>query len=226
MITMLLVEDDQSLGSTLRSRLAKEQFNVLWAQSCASAAEYFSSEQIDIAIFDVNLPDGDGFTLARNLRSTHKKEIPFIFLTAMNSAEYRLEGYEIGAEEFIPKPFHYKELLLRVQRVAEKYSIGAAIDSGGLVFHPDSYRVELSSGKTVTLQRRDFEILQLLVTNSPRAITREEIMQSAWQDNASANARSVDNSIVRLRSLLGGSGKEVIRSVRGVGYQWDGSEGR
>ncbi|HEX4924864.1 MAG TPA: response regulator, partial [Bdellovibrionales bacterium] len=114
---LLLVEDDPSLGATLQERLEKEGYSVAWAQSRAEAESAFARKPPDLVILDVGLPDGSGFDLAKLIKK--KSVVPFIFVTAMTTAEYRLEGFEIGAEEYIPKPFHLKELLLRVKHVLD-----------------------------------------------------------------------------------------------------------
>src|SRR5689334_221910 len=112
---LLLVEDDSSLGATLQERLEKEGYSVDWATTQNEAISFLKSRAPDLVILDVGLPDGSGFDLAKKIKS--ESLVPFIFVTAMTNAEYRLEGYEIGAEEYIPKPFHLKELLIRVKHV-------------------------------------------------------------------------------------------------------------
>jgi len=115
MKTILLVEDDRSLGATLQARLSREGYQVSWVETKQRALTKVEDAFWDLIILDVGLPDGSGFELARELKAN--RSFPIMFMTALGSAEKRLEGFEIGAEEFIPKPFHLRELLLRVKHV-------------------------------------------------------------------------------------------------------------
>ena len=115
MARVLLVEDDASLGRTLAERLERDRLVVQWVQSIGEASEQLRSGAWDLAIVDVRLPDGSGFGLARQIKRT--TTIPVMFMTALNSAENRLEGFELGADEYLPKPFHLKEFMLRVRHV-------------------------------------------------------------------------------------------------------------
>src|SRR5215472_15772146 len=109
---LLLVEDDRSLGATLHERLLREKYEVAWVETKQSALGKLNEGLWDLVILDIGLPDGSGFELARHIKSN--ATMPIMFMTALSTAEHRLEGFEIGAEEFIPKPFHLRELLLRV----------------------------------------------------------------------------------------------------------------
>src|SRR5689334_20091462 len=108
MTRILLVEDDKSLGATLRERLSKEGYEVIWTETKKDSLAAHRQNPFDLYIFDVGLPDGTGFELAREVKDGGNR--PFLFLTAQSDAESRLEGYELGAEEYIPKPFHLREL--------------------------------------------------------------------------------------------------------------------
>src|SRR6187401_1192975 len=112
---VLLVEDDDSLGRTLLERLEKDQIDVTWAKTIAEAEASLARGGWDLTIVDVKLPDGSGFGLARHIKRTSLT--PVMFMTALNSAENRLEGFEIGADEYLPKPFHLKEFMIRVRNV-------------------------------------------------------------------------------------------------------------
>jgi DNA-binding response OmpR family regulator len=217
---LLLVEDDPSLGETLLERLRKEGYHVVWSSSLAEARTQVAGLAFDLIILDVTLPDGSGFTFAREVK--RDKPTPFIFVTAMNSAEHRLEGYEIGAEEFIPKPFHLKELLLRVRHVLDTHPPvdGTQIRLGDVVIDFDLRAVLSGKGEKEFLATRDFQLLRLLIESAPQVVSRDEILDQVWGEDRFPSQRTVDNSIVRLRQVLGDSGGKVIRSVRGVGYQW------
>src|SRR5262245_22993155 len=124
---VLLVEDDRSLGRTLADRLEKERLDVVWARSIGEAQAQLGASW-DLAILDVMLPDGSGFDLARQIKRT--TVTPVMFMTALNSAENRLEGFEIGGDEYLPKPFHMKEFVLRVQHVLATQRVPEVVRSG------------------------------------------------------------------------------------------------
>lgn len=219
---LLLVEDDSSLGETLKERLEKEGYSVDWVDTQAGAHRAIRGALFDLIILDVGLPDGSGFELARLAREF--RETPFIFVTAMNSAEHRLEGYEIGAEEYIPKPFHLKELLLRVKRVLSTHpgALSQEIKAGDRVIDLCAQAILGPGGEREFLASRDFQLLRCLIQASPRAVSRDEILDQIWGEDRFPNHRTIDNAIVRLRQSLGEAGTSLIRSVRGVGYQWVG----
>src|SRR5262249_45110867 len=118
---LLLVEDDRSLGATLHERLLREKYDGAWVETRQRALAKLEEGIWDLVILDIGLPDGSGFELARHVKE--KKKLPIMFMTALSTAEHRLEGFEIGAEEFIPKPFHLRELLLRVEHVLEMHPV-------------------------------------------------------------------------------------------------------
>src|SRR6266581_125413 len=134
---LLLVEDDRSLGATLNERLLREKYQVAWVETKQRALKKLSEGLWDLVILDIGLPDGSGFELARQIKGS--TSLPIMFMTALSTAEHRLEGFEIGAEEFIPKPFHLQELLLRVKHVLEN--------------HPMLHRVSCR-GRTIDLDNR------------------------------------------------------------------------
>jgi two-component system phosphate regulon response regulator PhoB len=217
---LLLVEDDLLLGETLHERLVKEGYDVHWVQSQSDGeAAIVSGKTFDMVLLDVGLPDGSGFDLARKIRA--RTQMPIVFMTAMNTAEHRLEGYEIGAEEFIPKPFHLKELLLRIRHVLENHAASHAIHVGGRTIDFDAQAIVAADGEREFLAARDFQLLKLLVDSAPSVVSRDEILDQLFGEDRFPNHRTVDNAVVRLRQALGGG--DTIRSVRGVGYQWVGA---
>jgi two-component system, OmpR family, phosphate regulon response regulator PhoB len=211
---LLLVEDDPTLGVTLKERLTNEGYQVQWASTAAAARSAFAERtDWDLVLFDVGLPDGSGFELA----SEWKTKIPFLFVTALSDAEHRLQGFELGAEEYIPKPFHLKELLLRVRHVLENHSVKRTlrVDTSEIDFTAMTLRDH--TGETQRPAAKDFQLLELLIDRAPRVLSRDEILDAVWGKDHLGNARTVDNAIVRLRAYFKNS---PIRSVRGIGYQW------
>jgi DNA-binding response OmpR family regulator len=221
MTRVLLIEDDASLGRTLAERLEREQVTVKWVRTVAEARAELSAEAWNLAIVDVTLPDGSGFGLARLIRKG--TTTPIMFMTALNSAESRLEGFEIGAEEYLPKPFHLKEFIIRVRLLLARQRPPDPLRVGGFLLDFDAMSVESPDGERVFLQVRDNRVLRLLVDSAPRVVNRSEILDRVWGEDHFPTPRAVDNAIVRLRQALRDDEGQLIRSVRGVGYQWAGS---
>lgn len=215
---ILLVEDDDSLGSSLKERLSKD-YQVDWANSFQNAWEIFhKNKEIDLVILDVGLPDGNGFDLAQKFKKV--RETLFIFLTAQADPESRLLGFEIGAEEYIPKPFHLKELLIRVKHVLDLHTVSKELHLKECSINFTDLSVKHKDGRIEYPSVTDMKILQLLIDNSPQILSRDEIINAVWGIDKMPSHRTIDNTIVRLRQLLGSDGEDFIRSVRGIGYQW------
>lgn len=216
---ILLVEDDVSLGETLKDRLSKE-YEVFWAQTYHAAKYILGNEpNLDLVILDVGLPDGTGFDVAELIRAQSLHPL-FIFLTAQADAEARLKGFELGAEEFIPKPFHLKELLIRVKHVLELHAPLSEIQVEGTMINFTTMSIKKANGPIEYPPLTDLKILQLLIERAPRVVSRDEIINEVWGPDKNPSHRTIDNTIVRLRQLIGENGENYIRSVRGVGYQW------
>lgn len=222
MSKLLLVEDDLSLGSTLKERLEREGYSVVWAQTLAAAEKAFRTEPTDLVILDVGLPDGSGFDFATKVRQ--ESFTPFLFVTAQAGAPERLRGFELGAEEFIPKPFHLKEMLLRVRHVLDNHAMQRRVSCGDRTIDFERMAIVID-GKPETLPFKDFKILRHLISVSPRVVSRDEILNAVWGEESFPSNRTIDNIVVRLRQLLDDDGTKYIQSVRGVGYQWIGKKG-
>jgi DNA-binding response OmpR family regulator len=217
---LLLVEDDRSLGATLHERLLRESYDVAWVETKQRALKKLDEGLWDLIILDIGLPDGSGFELARYIKES--TSVPIMFMTALSTAEHRLEGFEIGAEEFVPKPFHLRELLLRVKHVLERHPVRRRVSCNGRLIELENRAIVQPDGRREHPAARDFDLLQLLVTSSPGVISRNQILDVLWGEDKFLNQRTIDNMIVRLRQSLGDTNSTFIRSVRGVGYQWCG----
>jgi two-component system phosphate regulon response regulator PhoB len=219
MKSLLLLEDDKSLGETLFERLSKD-YKVYWVQTISEAQTLFNSKtDLDLLILDLSLPDGSGF----NFASWAKQQKPltaFIFLTAQGDAESRLKGYELGAAEFIPKPFHLKELLIRVKHVLDSHTEVNEIVLEACTINFTTMSISQKDGRVDYPALSDMKLLQFLVEQSPRPVSRDEILDYVWGVDKNPNHRTVDNSIVRLKKSLGPEADKKLRSVRGLGYQW------
>lgn len=215
---VLLVEDDPTLGGSLHQRLSQD-YEVSWARSVQESRQYLSQGRWDLAILDIGLPDGDGFEVAQLIRE--KEGCHFIFLTAQSDAQSRLRGFEMGAHEFIPKPFYLKELLMRVEHVLDTHVAKKTLSLHEFEVDLVELSVRRIDGRIEYPPVTDMKILKFLIEQAPRVVSRDEILDAVWGADKTPNHRSIDNAVVRLRQVLGVDG-ERIRSVRGVGYQWQG----
>ncbi|MCX7997952.1 MAG: response regulator transcription factor [Leptospiraceae bacterium] len=223
-IQILLVEDDKTLGLTLSERLNKEGYSIQLARTIREARLSFEANKYDLVILDIGLPDGDGFEFAKTYLQ-NKTSPPFLFLTALSGAEERLKGFELGADEFIPKPFHLKELLLRVRHVLKEHKREEEEDlkefrfQGYEIFF-DRYEIKTPQKKIISITKKECEVLKFLIQNRNVAISRDRILDKVWGEDKFPTNRTVDNCIVKLRQVFGDKGNQVIQSVRGVGYKW------
>ncbi len=225
--TLLLVEDDANVARTLSELLAAEGFAVTHAASVAAARAALARQHYAAAVLDVGLPDGDGFEVGRHLREV-SPATAMLFLTAWGSPEDRIRGLELGADDYMTKPFAFRELLLRIhnmlKRAGEIAAPGAAA-SGPVrigVARVDFERFTAdSSGTLHRLTHKECAVLRLLLERAGRAVTRDEILARAWAPDEFPTERTVDNFILRLRKLVerDPANPQTIRSIRGVGYQ-------
>ena len=220
MSQVLLVEDDQALGETLKERLELEGHQAVWVEGIDEATRLLDSEIFDLAVLDIGIVGGSGLDLATEIKTRYN--VPFIFVTAQTSAEVRLKGYELGAEEFIPKPFHLKEFLIRVRHVLKNHSRPKVIDLGGATLHSETMSIESVQGKMMALTKTEYGVLSLLVRRSPAVVSRDDISDEVWGDESDPSPRTIDNVVAKLRSILASPISDKLQSVRGVGYQWKG----
>jgi two-component system, OmpR family, phosphate regulon response regulator PhoB len=214
---ILLVEDDLTLGDILKSQLLS-LYLVDWAPTQKVALEFLKQQMYDLLILDVGLPDGDGFAIADSLKGPVRPI--FLFLTAQGDPETRLKGYEMGAKEFIPKPFHLKEVMIRVKHVLDAHVTTQKIVLENCSIDLQSYAVHLKNGNIEYPPIKDMMILKLLIENTPKVISRDEIINRVWGQDKDLSPRTIDNAVARLRSAISDGDEKYIRSVRGVGYQW------
>lgn len=217
---ILVVEDDVTLGAILKERLLSD-YDVDWAQSEAQALTQLKNKLFDLLILDVGLPDGNGFSIAEFVNKQNAVNKPaFIFLTAQGDPETRLQGYEIGAEEFIPKPFHLKELLIRVEHVLKSHVPVQKIELQNCSIDLQALAVHSKNGHIEYPPVKDMKILKLLIEESPKVVSRDQMINEVWGEEKDLSPRTIDNAIARLRSVISDQDEKFIRSVRGVGYQW------
>ena len=225
--TLLLVEDDLNVARTLATRLGAEGFNVTHAASVSAAREALEKQQYAAAVLDVGLPDGNGFEVARHLREVSPRTA-MLFLTAYGTPEDRIHGLELGADDYMTKPFAFRELLLRVHNMLKRagdIAQRSAKDAGPVrigIALVDFARFTAESGGTLhRLTHKECAVLKLLVEQSGKAVSRDEILGRAWAPDEFPTERTVDNFILRLRKLVerDPANPATILSIRGVGYQ-------
>jgi len=223
---ILLVEDEKNVGSTLKERLEREGFEVTWAESVQAAKLSIGQKSFHLALMDVGLPDGTGLDVAAHIRAT-SPSTAIIFLSAFGGPDDRVKGLELGAEDYIVKPFHFKELVLRVRNGLKRADLLMVSDSGNNGVQLGKALVSLtrfeliSDGVRHSLTHKEAAVLGLLIQKQGDVVSREEILSKGWSDSEFPTTRTVDNFILRLRKWLEPNPDvpEVIRSIRGVGYQ-------
>ncbi len=221
---ILIVEDNPALGQTLLDFLDDLNFAPYWADSSIKAEALFYKEHPSIILMDIGLPDGNGLELAKQWRM-ERQDFVLLFISAWNDPETRLEGLELGAEDYITKPFALKELELRLKRILrfqkQQLELADEIKIGPLTIWFKKYQVQNAQGKIISLSQKECQILELLYRNKEQVIEREEIILQVWGDGAYTSARTVDNYIVNLRKWCDSDPNKnlQITSVRGVGYK-------
>jgi len=223
---ILIVEDERNLAETLAERLSGSGYAVERAETVARALEAVQRQAPDLVLLDVGLPDGDGFSLARELR-TRVPGAAIVFLTAQANPEDRVRGLEIGADDYVPKPFHFRELLLRVQNCLKRAQrltqqageMRGPVTIGRARVDFERFAAEVE-GRWQPLTHKECAVLRLLASRAGKAVSRDEILDAAWSPDEFPTSRTVDNFIVRLRKLVETNAAEprLIRSIRGVGY--------
>lgn len=225
MIHLLLLEDEVNVGSTVKDRLQIEGYHVHWAQSIAEAKTILQTQSIAMALLDVQLPDGSGFDLGRLIRQKHP-DVVMVFLTAAGTTEDRIHGLELGAEDYIVKPFHFKELLLRIQNARKRLQFiqesapqVGEIKIGRSVIHFKQYEI-ISDGEKFNLSHKECALLKLLYEKRGEVVSRDEILNVVWSEDEYPTPRTIDNFVLKLRKWIEPDPNEptLIRSVRGVGY--------
>ena len=221
---ILIVEDEKNLGITLQEYLATLGHKCELAPTAKDARELFSVFSPDIVLMDIGLPDDSGLNVAREFREL-RKDFVLLFLSAQNDPETRVEGLEIGAEDYITKPFALKELVLRLNRILEnkesKKEIPDELIFGDLRIWFKSFEVQNAQGKVQSISQKECSILQLLLEKSNEAISREQIIDRVWGEDKFPSNRTVDNYIVSLRKWCDTSIDKIIeiKSIRGIGYK-------
>lgn len=222
---VLIVEDEAALASVLADNLEAEGHEVQHASDGRAGAAAWRDEKPDLVVLDVMLPHKDGYTLCRERRAAGD-HTPVLFLSAKGRPEERVEGLEAGGDDYLAKPFHLPEFLLRVQRLLDRSGALKAADSrlvfGSNVVDLRSWTARTASGKEVILSEREIGILSLLARRAGEVVSRDEILDEVWGVGKYPSSRTVDNFVVRLRRHFepDPGNPMFFHTVWGVGYRF------
>jgi DNA-binding response OmpR family regulator len=217
---VLVVEDDEAIAGLLDMYLRREGFRPLIADTGARALELVAQHDPVLAVLDVGLPDIDGFELCRRLRE--RSDVPVLFLTARDDEVDRIAGFDVGADDYVVKPFSPKEVVARVQAILrrarpERPNAVIALEHG-IAVDPDR-REATVAGEPVALATREFELLAFLARNRGLAMTRQQLLDGAWGIGFDGDERTVDVHVRQLRRKLGAG--LALSTVWGIGYRLD-----
>lgn len=221
-IRVLLAEDDENLGSLLQEYLVAKNYETDWVTNGERAFRYFEQYHYDICIFDVMMPIKDGFTLASEIRILNNT-IPIIFLTAKSLKDDVLEGFSVGADDYITKPFSMEELLFRLEAILRRTKGNKGADQTEWTigkFSFDAKKQELKDGGNIQkLTTKEADLLKLLCNNINEVLERNFALKAIWIDDNYFNARSMDVYITKLRKYLKSDPSVQIINVHGKGYK-------
>jgi DNA-binding response OmpR family regulator len=219
-VKILIVEDQPRLAQLLRQGLAERAYTVSCADSCHAARDALCDAAYDLIILDLGLPDGDGLDLLREWRRNGFKE-PVLILSARDSVQDRVKGLDLGADDYLPKPFSFEELLARVRSQLRRHSEvkDTVIEYRGIRLDLLNQTAHLH-GQSVDLTRREFALLEIFMQNPGRILARTLISEKIWASNYDVDTNLLDVYMSRLRAKLEKSqDKPFFKTVRGVGYQ-------
>ncbi|HZT38740.1 MAG TPA: response regulator transcription factor [Bryobacteraceae bacterium] len=219
-----LIEDDADLFALLKYNLEKEGFALVGSQTGRGAVEFCRRERPDLILLDIMLPDSDGLDICKGIRSNPElAHIPVIFLTARASETDRIVGLELGANDYIVKPFFIRELIARVKiQFRGSTPPPRTLRAGGLELDRSACRVRLN-GEEISLTATEFRLLEFLMARPGVVFSREQLLDSVWGHDRAVTDRTVDVYILRLRQKIeaDAANPAYIRSVRGFGYSFD-----
>lgn len=220
-IKILVVDDESRMRKLVRDFLTREGYEVLEAGDGLEALDiFYEDKDIALLILDVMMPKMDGWGVCREIR--HTSQVPIIMLTARSEERDELQGFEMGVDEYISKPFSPKILVARVEAVLRRSkAIGTeeAIDAGGIVIDKAAHQVTID-GENVELSYKEFELLAYFLENQGIALSREKILNNVWNYDYFGDARTIDTHVKKLRSKMGEKGN-YIKTIWGMGYKFE-----
>ncbi len=220
-IKILVVDDESRMRKLVRDFLEREGFWVLEAGDGMEAMDlFYQDKEIALMILDVMMPKMDGWQVCREVRQT--SGIPIIMLTARSEERDELQGFELGVDEYISKPFSPKILVARVTAILRRshaLDAGQTVDAGGISIDKAAHQVKID-GKEIELSYKEFELLSYFIENQGIALSREKILNNVWNYDYFGDARTIDTHVKKLRSKLGEKGN-YIRTIWGMGYKFE-----
>ncbi len=223
-IKILLVEDDTNLGFVVQDSLAKQGYDVKLSLNGVEGLKAFNSHSFNLVILDVMMPKKDGFTLAKDIRKTNK-QIPILFLTAKAEIDDKLEGLKVGGDDYMTKPFHTEEFLLRVKALLKRSVPQLDKDEpvefkiGLYNFNPSEFKIDHPDGTVKKLTKKEAKILHLLVQHINKVLPRDIVLNAVWGQDDYFVGRSLDVFISKLRKYLKEDPAVSINNVHGVGFK-------
>ena len=220
--SILVVDDELRMRKLIKDFLKQKNYNILEANDGEEALSVFqeNQERIQLVLLDVMMPKLDGWSVLRQIRQMDKK-IPVIMLTARAEEQDELFGFELGADEYISKPFSPKILVARVEAILKRANPEEKElkNHGGIVIDNDARTVTVD-GKIVELSFREYELLKYLIDNENIALSRDKILNTVWNYDYYGDSRTIDSHIKKIRHKLGKKGK-YIQTIRGIGYKFE-----
>ena len=221
---ILLIEDEPDIRKTLEYNIAREGYDVISAPSLSEGRNHLNSGSFSLILLDLMLPDGSGLDLCREIKSDKEKvSTPIIILTAKDDEVDKVVGFELGADDYVTKPFSVRELILRIKAVLKRgerkqENLEVQRQFGELLIDVDSHEVFVND-QSITLTALEFKLLRQLVDRRGRVQSRDQLLSDVWGYSADVTTRTVDTHIKRLREKLGSMGK-YVQTIRGVGYKF------
>jgi two-component system response regulator RegX3 len=224
--TILLIEDEDAISEPLAAALSREGFEPVVAGTAAAGLELFASRSPDLVLLDVMLPDGDGRDLLRRIRETSRT--PVVMLTARGEEMDRVLGLELGADDYVTKPFSAAELAARIRAVLRR--AGESAETERTVLEAGDVRMDLDTheatraGEPLDLTVKEFELLRVLLENAGKLVRREELVHEVWDPAWFGSTKTLDVHVSALRRKLGDdpAAPRYIHTVRGVGFRFEG----
>ena len=218
---ILVVDDESRMRKLVRDFLVKQNFDVLEAGDGEEAVDiFFREKDIALIILDVMMPKMDGWQVCREIRAYSK--VPIIMLTAKSDERDELQGFDLGVDEYITKPFSPKILVARVEAILRRSNLlpnEDIISAGGIELNKSAHQVKID-GKDIELSFKEFELLAYFMENQGIALSREKILNNVWNYDYFGDARTIDTHVKKLRSKLGEKG-ELIKTIWGMGYKFE-----
>lgn len=219
-----VVEDEKELCESLKLLLTEKGYEIVTAGSCGEVDKYIGNPQIDMFLLDVKLPDGSGFDICRKIRKS-SEEVPVIFLTSCDNEEEIVTGLDIGADDYITKPFYTKELLSRISANLRrsKFNVGNIYKKGDIAVDFDRYKIS-RQGEELNISTNEFDIVKMLIENKGKVVRHDTIYEKIWDIHGNfVEYNTLTVAMSRIKAKLGTYGEkhqQYIETIRNVGYRW------